>query len=170
MKISSGSNHEHPEYLLEQLFPRDFLPQTGRDIQSLYRVLSPDKPDVDLDGIGRALKNVIVWIARERTTDKVVAMATLVICPPSLRQHRIGTIEDVVTLEEHHGHGIMRSLLESIIEQAKNEHLPCLRLTSRPDPDRDAARKLYESLGFICIAEAVPSVKGRTNVYQLSFR
>ncbi|MFZ1735869.1 MAG: GNAT family N-acetyltransferase [Candidatus Moraniibacteriota bacterium] len=170
MKISSGSNHEHPEYLLEQLFPRDFLPQTGRDIQSLYRVLSPDKPNVDLNGIGRALPNVIAWIARERTTDKVVAMATLIICPPSLRQNRIGTIEDVVTLKEHREHGIMRSLLENIIRRARSESLLFLQLTSRPDPDRDAARKLYESLGFICIAEAVPGVKGQTNVYQLSFR
>lgn len=158
-----------PDYLVEVLRPENFSRQTALDIQRLYRSLSPNKPDVDIDGMGRALPNISVWIARQRETDKVVAMATLIISPASLRQRQFGTIEDVVTLFEHRGHGIMRKILGCIINQATSERLPYLQLTSRPDADRDAARKLYESIGFICIAEANPNAKRRTNVYRLFF-
>lgn len=74
----------------------------------------------------------------------VVGMLTLVMFPvPSgLR----GRIEDVVVDESARGQGIGRVLTEAAIEAARQAGARTLDLTSRPD--RAAASRLYERLGF----------------------
>ncbi len=71
-------------------------------------------------------------------------MATLVTfpVPTGLRGH----VEDVVVDQAMRGQGIARRLLEAMIRLADDRRLRTLDLTSRPS--REAALRLYESVGF----------------------
>ncbi|MBP5398761.1 MAG: GNAT family N-acetyltransferase [Bacteroidales bacterium] len=69
-----------------------------------------------------------------------------------------GRIEDVVVSEAFRGQHIGRKLVEHLIDFARKEFAPIqLQLTSRPS--REAANRLYLSLGF---------EPYETNVYKLS--
>jgi len=58
----------------------------------------------------------------------------------------IGRIEDVIVDEKYRGQGIGRGVMEELIRMAKEKNIFLIELTSKPQ--RTAARKLYESLGF----------------------
>ena len=66
-------------------------------------------------------------------------------------------IEDVVTDSEARGQGIGRALVEQALEMAKRYGADSVNLTSRPS--REAARRLYRSVGF----EEVPTTVFRLN-------
>jgi ribosomal protein S18 acetylase RimI-like enzyme len=86
---------------------------------------------------------------------RVVGMLTLVIVPiPSgVRAH----IEDVAVAVSHQRMGIGRSLTKAAIERAVSSFARTIDLTSRPS--REAAIRLYHSLGF---------QKRDTGLYRLS--
>ncbi|HEX8974864.1 MAG TPA: GNAT family N-acetyltransferase [Patescibacteria group bacterium] len=75
----------------------------------------------------------------------VVGFASLII-------HRLPTrglvarIEDVVVDESQRGKGYGRMLMEKLLDIAKERKISEVDLTS--NPSREAARKLYESMGF----------------------
>jgi phosphinothricin acetyltransferase len=58
----------------------------------------------------------------------------------------IGRIEDVIIDENYRGQGLGRNLLNELIKLAKENNLLKLQLTS--NPQRLAARNLYQDLGF----------------------
>jgi len=58
----------------------------------------------------------------------------------------IGRIEDVIVDERYRGQGLGRGVMENLIALAKEKKISLIDLTS--NPQRFAARKLYESLGF----------------------
>lgn len=66
-------------------------------------------------------------------------------------------IEDVVVDKATRGKGIGKELIEFAIEYAKNKNVKNINLTS--SPERVAANKLYQKLGFM---------KRETNVYRLT--
>ena len=67
---------------------------------------------------------------------------------------RKASIEDVVVLDEYRGQGLGKQLILHLIEEAKQLAPIKVQLTSRPE--RIAANKLYQSLGF---------TKRDTNIY-----
>lgn len=71
----------------------------------------------------------------------------------------VGRIEDIIIDEKYRGKGLGRKLLEKLISIADEKKLSHIYLTCRPE--RVAARKLYESLGF---------KKGDTNMFSLDLR
>ncbi|MDR2996530.1 MAG: GNAT family N-acetyltransferase [Microbacterium sp.] len=79
-----------------------------------------------------------------RADGRIVGMATFVSLPlPSgLRGH----VEDVAVDESARGRGIARMLLTRMTLLAEERGLRTLDLTSRPS--REAALRLYESVGF----------------------
>lgn len=79
-----------------------------------------------------------------RDGDRLVGMATLATfpLPTGVRGH----LDDVVVDAEQRGRGIARTLLETVIELARERGLRTLDLTSRPT--RQSAIRLYESVGF----------------------
>lgn len=79
-----------------------------------------------------------------RDAGSIVGTATLVTAP-SLSGTR-GHVEDVVVDEAARGRGIARLLLEHLTRLSRERGLRTLNLTSRPT--RDAALRLYESVGF----------------------
>lgn len=95
-----------------------------------------------------------IFIA-ENDEKHIVGCATL--CVFESPTGRKGSVEDVVVLPAYRGQGIGRTLLQRIIDFAKNKLAPIdLRLTS--NPVRTEANALYLSMGF---------EKRDTNVYMI---
>lgn len=67
-----------------------------------------------------------------------------------------GRLEDIVVDEKYRGQGLGEKLVQKLIERAWEEKINRIGLTSKPD--RVAANKLYQKVGFI---------KQETNVYRL---
>jgi len=96
-----------------------------------------------------------IFIA-ENDEKHIVGCATL--CVFESPTGRKASVEDVVVLPAYRGQGIGRTLLQRIIDFAKNKLAPIdLRLTS--NPTRTEANALYQALGF---------VQRETNVYKMS--
>jgi ribosomal protein S18 acetylase RimI-like enzyme len=91
-------------------------------------------------------------IAREN--DRIFGMLTLVVykIPSGVK----AWIEDVVVSEDARGKGVGTQLMQRAIELAKSLGAKSLDLTSRPE--REAANRLYQRLGFQL---------RQTNVYRL---
>ena len=89
-----------------------------------------------------------------RSSDQIVGALTLVatIIPTGSK----GRIEDVVVDQEARGQGVARTLCQAALEIAQNWGIETVSLTCRPE--RQAANKLYQSLGF---------QRFETNVYRL---
>ena len=95
-----------------------------------------------------------IFIA-ENDEKHIIGCATL--CVFESPTGRKASVEDVVVLPAYRGQGIGRTLLQRIIDFAKNKLAPIdLRLTSQPC--RTEANALYEALGF---------KKRDTNVYKM---
>ena len=92
----------------------------------------------------------------ENDEKHIVGCATL--CVFESPTGRKASVEDVVVLPAYRGQGIGRTLLQRIIDFAKNKLAPIdLRLTS--NPARTEANALYQALGF---------EKRDTNVYKMN--
>ena len=87
-------------------------------------------------------KNVAFVVAMDG--ERIVGMATLYMITKFSKRSR--TVEDVVVDSAYRGQGIGEKIMRMIIDIARTEGLAALHLTSRPD--RVAAHKLYEKLGF----------------------
>ena len=95
-----------------------------------------------------------IFIA-ENDEKHIVGCATL--CVFESPTGRKASVEDVVVLPAYRGQGIGRTLLQRIIDFAKNKLAPIdLRLTS--NPARTEANALYQAMGF---------EKRDTNVYMI---
>lgn len=142
-------------------------------INDLYDQLSPSRKDspklTKLDLVSILQQNHLsffVVLARNDnlSVGKIVGMAKIYLFG---RPNGVwGSIEDVVVDSNYRRRGLAKKLLQALIEDAKDFNTRYIELTSNPNnPDRQKAIKLYESLGFVKIAEAVGE-KG-TNLYRL---
>ena len=84
---------------------------------------------------------------------EIVGSATLAIAHSPTGAH--GWIEDVVVDQAARGQGVGKALTQSLLDRAKVLGLKQVYLTSRPS--REAANRLYQSMGF---------VRRETNVYR----
>lgn len=98
--------------------------------------------------------NSHMFVLLER--EKVIGMVTIgTYQTPTGRK---AWIEDVVVDEIYRGHGYGRLLIERAIHFINQSRETTLMLTSRPE--REAANKLYQSIGF---------TRKQTNVYKMEF-
>jgi len=100
-------------------------------------------------------KNVALVVAKDG--DRIVGMASLYIINKFSK--RSASIEDVVVDENYRGQKLGEKLTEALISVAREEGVGTIHLTSRPE--RVAANKLYQKLGF--------QLK-ETNAYTLKLR
>ncbi|MES2014469.1 MAG: GNAT family N-acetyltransferase [Patescibacteria group bacterium] len=68
-----------------------------------------------------------------------------------------GYIEDVIVDATYRGQGLGEKIVQALIASARERHVPSITLTSRPE--RTAAHRLYEKLGF---------TKYETNVFRIT--
>jgi ribosomal protein S18 acetylase RimI-like enzyme len=128
-------------------------PEILLSINELLHQLNPDLRDLT----ETELENILVssstnlYVLKKGQT--IIGMITLVIyrTPSGAR----GYIEDVVVEEKYRGQGLGKKLLLHAITVSKELELEYVGLTSRPE--RAAANKMYQSLGF---------KKRDTNVYR----
>ena len=98
--------------------------------------------------------NVIFVVAKDR--HKTVGMGTIYLATKF--EKKTGFVEDVVVSETYRGQGLGQKIMEILIDEARKNGATQLYLTSRPE--RVAAHKLYEKLGF--------KIK-KTDVFKMEF-
>lgn len=79
---------------------------------------------------------------------------------------RYGELHDEIVGEHFRHNGVGRALVERAIEQARR--LKAVRIDLKVKPHRKEAIQHYQSLGFVLISAADPSIEGSTNHYQLA--
>jgi GNAT superfamily N-acetyltransferase len=91
--------------------------------------------------------SVRAWLARAK--GRVVSSATVTFLPwppvPAAGSVRVALLHSIYTLPDHRRRGHARRLVETVIAYCRARNVPWIRLGG---PGTDAARSLYESLGF----------------------
>ncbi len=89
--------------------------------------------------------HVELWIARNGPTrERAIGMCSLVVV--HIPTGKKAWIEDVVVDERHRRNGTGRALVNKALERSKALGCRKIELTSRPG--REAANRLYRSMGF----------------------
>jgi ribosomal protein S18 acetylase RimI-like enzyme len=120
---------------------------TDKEIESFGRLLpqlSRSAQPLDAVALRRLVSHEANTVLVARDADQIVGTLTLVMFPiPSGLRARI---EDVVVDESARGQGVGAALTEEALRLAQAAGARTVDLTSRPD--RDAANRLYQRLGF----------------------
>lgn len=112
----------------------------GRLLPQLSRTAKP----LDACALARVVASGTNTVLVARADHRIVATLTLTMSPlPSGLRARI---EDVVVDTAVRGHGIAGLLMEEALRIARESGARTVDLTSRPD--REAANRMYERLGF----------------------
>ena len=124
--------------------------------QNLIPQLTPYHPPPSHDALLEMVASSAshIFLARvPNQAGQIVGTATLVTFQTPTGMH--GWIEDVVVDKAFRGQGIGRALTDACLEKARILGVRDVNLTSRPN--RLAANKLYQAMGFI---------KRETNIYR----
>ena len=107
--------------------------------------LSSSNPPPSAEALGAVAAADATRLLVARSAGAIVGSLTLVLVriPTGLR----AIIEDVVVDEQSRGQGVGRMLNEAALELARDAGAVTVDLTSRPS--REAANRLYLSLGFM---------------------
>ncbi|MEV5428250.1 GNAT family N-acetyltransferase [Streptomyces sp. NPDC052701] len=112
----------------------------GRLLPQLSKTAKP----LDHEAVERMLRCDANTVLVARSEGEIVGTLTLVLFPlPSGHRARV---EDVVVDSAARGRGIAAALTRRALELAREAGARTVDLTSRPD--REAANRLYERLGF----------------------
>lgn len=125
-----------------------FLPHLISDPRTLT--------EADLQNMIDATGNRL-FVAKDKESGKIIGTITVIVYEIPL--YKKAVFEDLVIDESYRGKGIGTLLLKKGIEQARQEEVLYVSLTSKPQ--RETANKLYQNLGF---------KKMETNVYRLYFK
>lgn len=128
-------------------------------LNSLMQELHAERentPRGSLESIRALLQEKNVVMVTVNDDEKIIGVATLYLMPKVGKL--VSHLEDVVVSSEYRGQGLGEQLVLKVIEIAKELGVVSIALTSRPE--RVAANKLYQKLGF----ELKP-----TNPYTLRF-
>ncbi|RPF37670.1 GNAT family N-acetyltransferase [Streptomyces sp. TLI_185] len=100
---------------------------------------------LDAEAVGRIVACDANTVLIARAEREIVGTLTLVMFPvPTGLRARV---EDVVVDAVARGHGVAGLLMEKALQIARDAGARTVDLTSRPD--REAANRLYERLGFL---------------------
>lgn len=134
-----------------------FSPEVADAARNLVWQLSPEHQPLNNEDVQNMISssNTHLYVARTKNDNTIVGMITLEVYRIPLVMK--AQLEDVVVDEKMRGKGIGKQLVIFAIEKAKEFGVKSLNFTS--SPQKEAANKMYESLGF---------EKRDTNVYRLS--
>jgi len=141
------------EIAIEQI--KTFSEETTQTLNNLLTQLNPNSRMLNNEIVKEIIKGPSrLLVARESVSNKIVGMLTLITSnTPTAKK---GFLEDVVVDKNCQGKGVGKKLINLAINQAREEGVTRLELTS--NPKRVEANKFYEHLGF---------KKRDTNVYRL---
>lgn len=121
----------------------ELLPEHKKGVEKLFSQLTGHEiSNVDVAAMLQDKRNF--YAALEEDGQLVGFGALITYRVPSVGE--VGRIEDVVIDENYRKKGFGRMLVKKLISIAKEKNLKKINLTS--NPQRIAAQKLYETLGF----------------------
>ena len=126
-------------------------------VNALVPQLSSSSPPASLDELSRIVDDSATTLFVARDGDRIVGMLTLAAFRIPTAQRAF--IEDVVVDEAARGTGVAAALVQAALDCAAELGARTVDLTSRPD--REAANRLYQRMGF--------EVR-ETNVYRRTLR
>ena len=126
-------------------------------VNALVPQLSSSSPPASLDELSRIVDDSATTLFVARDGDRIVGMLTLAAFRIPTAQRAF--IEDVVVDEAARGTGVAAALVQAALDRAAELGARTVDLTSRPD--REAANRLYQRMGF--------EVR-ETNVYRRTLR
>lgn len=132
------------EFYIERI--KDYSEELTEAINNLLVQLNKTAiplTDLDVKGMVASPANRL-FVARKKTDKEIVGMLTLIIY--RIPVWKKGWVEDVVVDKAYRNNGIATKLIRHAIENAKDEGVTSLNLTS--SPKREIANKLYKRLGF----------------------
>lgn len=116
-----------------------------RELHALLRELSASAAKAYTAGaVAGALRDPNTYILVARSGGKIIGTGTLIVMTTA--SGRRGRIEDIVVSASCRGQGIGREITRRLIAEARRRRLKQVELTSAPH--REAANRLYRSLGF----------------------
>jgi GNAT superfamily N-acetyltransferase len=107
----------------------------------------------DPDGTERWLRGtasraqVRCYLATAPTDDVAVGVALVFPSPMTVRLDELWVLRDLYVVSGHRGQGVGRALVTQVRDDARAVGVP--RIALQTEPDNNAARALYRSLGFI---------------------
>ena len=119
------------------------------DINILLQTLSPDKEPITQEYLRHLVErgNLFVVIDFVRNEKHIVGMGYLSISYPG--SGTTAKIDDVVVLKPHRGHKLGELISKALVEEARHQKARRIELRNNlQNPDRAAARHIYEKLGF----------------------
>lgn len=125
---------------------KEFNEKLLQEINSLLLHLNPSSKTLHKEDLELILKSSTdkLFVAKDKGSDEVVGMITLIIYRIPFTKK--GILEDFVVDPRYRGKGLGTSLVKAALDEAKKEGINYVDLTSKPD--REAANKMYEGLGF----------------------
>ena len=126
-------------------------------VNALVPQLSSSSAPASLDELSRIVDDSATTLFVARDGDRIVGMLTLAAFRIPTAQRAF--IEDVVVDEAARGTGVAAALVQAALDRAAELGARTVDLTSRPD--REAANRLYQRMGF--------EVR-ETNVYRRTLR
>ncbi len=126
----------------------EFKKKAGRELMEamhyLIRQLNEHADLPDIDALNKIIQSDSTQLLMLREDDSWVGSLSLVIYQiPTGQQARI---EDVIVDSRCRGRGLGKILMEEAIRRARKAGAASLSFTSRPS--REAANRLYKSMGF----------------------
>lgn len=130
------------EITIEQIktFSQDLTPALNNLLKQLNQEAA-SLDDKDVMGIIESSPNRLFVARKDR---EIIGMLTLIVFRSAFAKK--GLLEDIVVDERYRGKGVGTKLILAAIDKARNEGVTHLDFTS--NPERIAANKLYEHLGF----------------------
>jgi ribosomal protein S18 acetylase RimI-like enzyme len=134
---------------------RPAAPADAEQLIPLLTELSARAGSLGVADVAARLQDDRVHVVVGAADGLLVGTATLTLLV-TLTEGLIGRVEDVVVSESARGSGLGRRLVLALHDEARELGITKVELTSRPS--RDAANRLYRSLGYD---------RRETNVYRL---
>lgn len=125
---------------------KTFSPELTFALNKLLKQLSKDAAAIsqaDIEDMISSPSNRL-FVARRSDNKEIVGMLTLIVY--RIPVWKKGWIEDLVVDKAYRNKGIATKLIQHAIEIAKADGVLSLNFTSRPE--KEAANKFYQSLGF----------------------
>ena len=113
-------------------------------VNALVPQLSSSSPPPSSDELARIVEDPATTLFVAREGDHIVGMLTLAAFRIPTAQRAF--IEDVVVDEAARGTGVAAALVQAALDRAAELGARTVDLTSRPD--REAANRLYQRMGF----------------------
>lgn len=125
---------------------REATPEILASLARLLPQLNPTLPVPDLDRLQRLISDMAVTLLVAREGDLIIGTTTVIVyTTPFWIKARL---DEVVVDASARGKGVGEELVKAALEIGRERGAQVAELQSGRGPNRDAAHRLYERLGF----------------------